>query len=540
MSFEIKEKDLLGRIGKIRTKTGIVETPLLFPVINPVVQAISPRRIMEEFGFAALITNAYILQQRFRDQPVQGGLHKFLGFKGTIMTDSGAYQTLVYGDVSTSPEEIVRYQEQIDTDIATILDIPTGWNIAEESAVETVKETLKRAKYLFKYKSRDDILWVGPVQGGRYLNLVVKSAKETGKLPFQIHALGSPTEVMERYRFDVLVDMIMAAKMNLPVDRPLHLFGAGHPFMFALAVALGCDLFDSAAYALYAREGRYMTEDGTYRLNEMDYFPCACPKCTQTTPKQVLELPQREAEIFLAEHNLHVCGAEIRRVKQAVKDGRLWEHLEVRARAHPALLQAVKRLSKYKEYIEKYSPTTKNSGLFFFDSASLIRPEIVHYQKSLREKYAHPKKARTLLLISQNLTRPFHKSKEYERIARTLKRQLGPQVSEIHACFCTAPFGVVPLELDEVYPLSQHETVLPFDKETIEYVTSQTLDYVNRSAYKVVVLLDSENWQDTMRIKINQICQKKGVPFKYLRSDEKLSKTTLTKLTKTIQRTLSE
>ena len=77
---------------------------------------------MEEFGFAALITNAYILQRRFRDQPLQGGLHKFLGFKGTIMTDSGAYQTLVYGDVSTSPEGIVRYQEQIDTDIATILE----------------------------------------------------------------------------------------------------------------------------------------------------------------------------------------------------------------------------------------------------------------------------------------------------------------------------------------------------------------------------------------------------------------------------------
>ena len=494
---------------------------------------------MEEFGFAALITNAYILQQRFRDQPVQGGLHKFLGFKGTIMTDSGAYQTLVYGDVSTSPEEIVRYQEQIDTDIATILDIPTGWNIAEESAVETVKETLKRAKYLFKYKSRDDVLWVGPVQGGRYLNLVVKSAKETGKLPFQIHALGSPTEVMERYRFDVLVDMIMAAKMNLPVDRPLHLFGAGHPFMFALAVALGCDLFDSAAYALYAREGRYMTEDGTYRLNEMDYFPCACPKCTQTTPKQVLELPQREAEIFLAEHNLHVCGAEIRRVKQAVKDGRLWEHLEVRARAHPALLQAVKRLSKYKEYIEKYSPTTKNSGLFFFDSASLIRPEIVHYQKSLREKYAHPKKARILLLLSQSRTRPFHKSKEYGRIAKTLKRQLGPQASEIHVCFCAAPFGVVPLELDEVYPLSQHETVLPLDKDTIEHVTNQTLDYISRSTYKGVVLLDSEDWQYTMRIKVNRICRKKGVPFKYLCSDEKLSKTTLIKLTNILQRMLS-
>jgi len=137
----------------------------------------------------------------------------------------------------------------------------------------TVAETLRRAKAFFKEKTRDDILWVGPVQGGKHLDLVASSAVEMGKLPFQIHALGSPTEVMENYRYDVLADMILTAKKGLPIERPLHLFGAGHPSMFALAVSLGCDLFDSAAYALYARENRYMTENGTWRLNELDYFP---------------------------------------------------------------------------------------------------------------------------------------------------------------------------------------------------------------------------------------------------------------------------
>jgi len=540
LSFEIREKDLLARIGKLKTKSGTVETPLLFPVVNPVVQSISSRRIMEEFGFEALITNAYILRQRFQGQPAQEGLHRFLGFNGTIMTDSGAYQTLVYGNIQTSPEEIIQYQEQIDTDIATILDIPTGWDVTEKHAAETVKETLKRAKSLFERKARDDILWVGPVQGGRYLNLVIKSAKETGKLPFQIHALGSPTEVMERYRFDVLVDMIMAAKMNLPIDRPLHLFGAGHPFMFALAVSLGCDLFDSAAYALYAREGRYMTENGTYRLNELDYFPCACPKCTKTAPKRVLELPQREVETFLAEHNLYVSGAEIKRVKQAIKDGRLWEHLETRAHTHPALFQALKRLAKYQNYIEKHDPVTKNSGLFFYDSTSLIRPEVLHYQKNLKKRYNPPREARILLLVSQTQTRPFHNSKDYKSIAKTLRRQFESQANRIHVCFCAAPFGVIPFELDEVYPLSQHETVVPPDKETMEYVANQTLDYINRSDYEGVVLLSSEGWQNTLQDKAKQACRKRGIPFKYLSFDGKLAKTMLIRLTKTLQKMLSE
>ena len=527
MSFEIREKDLLARIGRLKTKKGTVETPLLFPVINPVIQPISPKKIREVFSFEALIANAYILKKRFQNQLIENGLHKFLGFNGAIMTDSGAYQILVYGDIKTNPKEIVEYQEQIDTDIATILDIPTGWKVTEEHAQQTVKETLKRAKQLFTQKTRSDILWVGPVQGGKYLNLVAKSAKEMGKLPFQIHALGSPTEVMERYRFDVLVDMIMAAKINLPLDRPLHLFGAGHPFMFALAVALGCDLFDSAAYAIYARQNRYMTENGTYRLNELDYFPCTCPKCAKTTPKQALELPQKEKESFLAEHNLYVCSAELKRIKQAIRDGRLWEHLEMRAHAHPALLQAVKKLGKYEEFIEKHNPATKKSGLFFFNSTSLMRPEVVHYRKNFKARYTPPKQAKTLLLMPQTQTKPYSKSQEYKQIAKLLKNEPKERLNKIHVCFYAAPFGVIPIELDETYPLSQHETVLPLDKQTIAYVANQIANYINRTNYKTIILLnDPENWNKTILNTCKKTCQQKNIKLKTINT-KKLSTRTL-------------
>ncbi len=530
MSFETKEKDLLGRIGKIKTKNGTVETPVLLPVVNPAIQPIPPRKIREEFGFEALITNAYILKQRFRDEPIREGLHKFLNFDGAIMTDSGAYQILVYGDVQTDPEEIISYQEQIGADIATILDIPTGWKITEEHARRTVKETLNRARRLFKTKARDDILWVGPVQGGKYLDLVAKSAREMGKLPFDIHALGSPTEVMERYRFDVLADMIMTAKMNLPLERPLHLFGAGHPFMFALAVALGCDLFDSAAYALYARENRYMTEDGTYRLNELEYFPCTCPRCSRSTPKNALELEKEQRLSFLAEHNLYVCAAEMRRVKQALKDGRLWEHVEMRAHAHPALLQALRKLSKYEEFIEEHSPVTKDSGLFFFNSISLMRPEIVHHRKMLMQRYTKPEDTTTLLLMPQTETKPFHKSGEYKQIVRTLRR-LGLGDTKIHTCFYAAPFGVIPIELDEVYPLSQHEIVVPPDSETARYVAEQVADYVNRTSYKAVIFVnDMKNWKKTILNTCRRSCRKKEISFKTFGVEKARAKLSATSL----------
>jgi 7-cyano-7-deazaguanine tRNA-ribosyltransferase len=541
VSFEIKQKDLLGRIGKLKTKSATVETPLLCPVVNPSIQLVKPKKLEETFGFEAIITNAYILKKRYQNKPVDEGLHKFLDYHGAIMTDSGAYQILIYGKVDATQKEIVAYQEDIGSDIATMLDIPTGWKITKEQAQTTVDETLRRAKELFKTKTRDDILWVGPVQGGRHLDLVAKSAAEMGKLPFQIHALGSPTEVMESYRYDVLADMILTAKKGLPVERPLHLFGAGHPSMFSLAVALGCDLFDSAAYALYARENRYMTENGTWRLEELDYFPCCCPRCSTETPRELEKEPKKEREVFLAEHNLYVCQAELKRIKQAIREGRLWEHTEMRVHGHPALLSALKKLRDHADFLETFSPAVKSSGFFYFGPVGLVRPEITRYRKRLTERYDPPQDAKVLFLVPQTKNKPFHKAPEFRKIRRLL-HSLGEELTrKIHVCVYAAPFGVIPLELDEVYPLSQHETALPLDLETVDYVASQTADYIKRTTYVSVVLLnDPELWQGTVKNAVAAACGAKGLAFDAVDADVAGSKEILVRLDKILRKRLCE
>jgi predicted RNA-binding protein len=142
--------------------------------------------------------------------------------------------------------------------------------------------------------------------------------------------------------------------------------------------------------------------------------------------------------------------------------------------------------------------------------------------------------------VPQTQIKPFHNSKEYRSIAKTLRRRFGSESKSIHVCFYVAPFGVIPVELDEVYPLSQHETVLPLDNETVEYVANQTLDYINRSNYKGVLLLGSEGWQSTVEGKAKWACRKKGIPFKYLGSDGKLTKTMLIRLMKALKKMLSE
>jgi len=531
MSFEIRDRDLLARIGRLKTKSGVFETPTLLPVINPVVQPISPSKMREVFNCKALITNGYIIKKHFADNAIHMGIHKLLDFNGILMTDSGAYQILVYGNVEVSPEEVVSYQERIDTDIATILDVPTGWKVSREYAQQTVKETLKRANALSKMKTREDILWVGPVQGGNYLDLVVKSAKEVGKLSFEIHALGSPTPVMEQYLFDTLVDMILSAKMNLPRERPLHLFGAGHPFMFALAVALGCDLFDSAAYAIYAREDRYMTDYGTTKLRKLTHFPCSCPVCTRNAPEDMMKTARDERQKLLAQHNLYVCFAEIRRIKQVIMEGRLWEYLEMKAHGHPSLFQALKRLETYETYIERNSPAAKRSGLFFFSSAGLARPEIVRYRKGLLESYSPPTEAEILVLLPQTTSKPFHTSDEQRRLRKAIKQDVGTRVSRIHICTYAAPFGVVPVEIDEVYPLSQHEATVPFDAETISYVAEQVGNYIAKTSYSRVILLeDIETWKGRITAACKRACKKQQVPLIMFKTRRPWSKNVLNEI----------
>ena len=504
--FEVRNRDLLARIGRIKTKSGSIETPAFLPVINMAKQTVTPRELWEEFGCRILITNAYIVKKQQAEAAVKMGIHKLLDFPGVIMTDSGAYQILEYGDIEATPEEIVRFQEDIGTDIATILDVPTGWKASREHAEYTVKETVKRARELEELRSKKDILWVGPIQGGRYLDLIAKSAKEMNNLPFDIHALGSPTPVMEQYLFDLLVDMIITAKMNVSSSRPFHLFGAGHPFMFALAVALGCDLFDSAAYNIFAQDDRYLTTYGTIRLEELEYLPCSCPVCYKRDPQDFLDMPKNEREAELTRHNLHVCFAEIRRVKQAIIEGRLWEYLIMRAHGHPSLLQAVKKIKDYGEILERHSPVSKRSGLFFFSSVDLARPEIIRHRKRLSERYEQPEDAEALILLPSLSPRLTVKKKKYKKIIAKVREELRINKDRIHVCLYAPPFGIVPQEISDIYPLSQYEFASPPDVETIEYVAQRIVEYVEKSRYKkIVMVLEPRTWQE----RVADICAEK-------------------------------
>ena len=145
-----------------------------------------------------------------------------------------------------------------------------------------------------------------------------------------------------------------------------------------------------------------------------------------------------------------------------------------------------------------------------------------------------------LLLVPQTRNKPFHKAPEFKKI-RQLFRSLGKELAgQVHVCVYCAPFGLVPLELDEVYPLSQHESAHPFDLETIDYVASQTAEYIKRSTYQSVALLNDPKWADTVKKTVKFACNAKGLPFDSVDANVQGSREIFSRLEDILRKQLDE
>lgn len=481
--FRVRERDLAGRVGELRLRRGSIETPYMFPVIDVARQEL-PVEEVASLGFNAVITNAYLLLKR----GFLGKLSELFGSGAIVMTDSGAYQLLKYGSIDVDNATIVKYQQGIESDIAVILDYPTGDSLDREFAWTTVRETLRRAEEAYPLIRDDDRAWVLPIQGGVHLDILDYSALKSATLDYDIYALGSPTVMMESYCYEVVASMIVTVRRRLQSSRPLHLFGGGHPMFIPFAVALGADLFDSASYILFARDNRYMTEGGTKKLEELEYLPCSCPVCYRRDPQDLLEVPERERVALLAKHNLCVIASTLRRTKQAIVEGRLWDLLEDLGRSHPSLHSLLAYVSeKHWAYLERRSPAypRKPSSPFAFDELSTFNPAVGRSATFTLRRYEPPPHKKSLVL------RP--------RLSYTISDEGAAMSPEEHLVFYDH-IMVLPLELSRVHP-EGHIAVSRayiYNKGLMKKALSNAIGYAKRwmEFYERIVLEVCYEWLD--------------------------------------------
>jgi 7-cyano-7-deazaguanine tRNA-ribosyltransferase len=461
MTFEIKERDAAGRLCKFTTKHGAVTTPNLLPVINPNKMMIPPKEMKKRFATEILITNSYIIYKdaKLRKQALEQGVHKLIDFNGSIMTDSGTFQSYVYGDVKLDSLEIVRFQRDIGSDIGTILDIFGTPGQTKDEAEQGVKETIARAKKSVPEKG--EMLLACTVQGSVYPDLREHCAQQLSVLDADFFPIGGVVPLMENQRYSDLVRCILAAKRGLDPSKPVHLFGAGHPLIFPLAVALGCDFFDSSAYAKYANDGRMIFQWGTERFDDLTELPCCCPVCSKYTALELRELDVKERTLQLALHNLYVSFAEMKTIRAAIIGGWLWELVEQRASANPSLYDALRvlRQPEHLHWLELYEPTSKKTALFYTGPQTIHRPTIHRYHTRLFTRYEPLLK--TTVVFPEG-TKPY--SMFYSReIKNILEKENVNFVVDSH-------LGPIPFELDEMYPLAQSVFPDEIDQETREKV----------------------------------------------------------------------
>ncbi|MDT8357490.1 MAG: tRNA guanosine(15) transglycosylase TgtA [Methanomicrobiaceae archaeon] len=384
--FECTHKDIAGRCGKLKIGEKTAKTPLLLPVINPHIQVITPAE-MCRLGVEALITNAYIFYRsgEFRDLALSSGLHETLGFDGLIMTDSGAFQQSVYGDLSITNADIIRFQQEIGSDIIVPLDIATPPTAPYGQAGADLSCTLSRIDEGLAIEGKGHL--AGPVQGGIYPDLRKRAGEAMREREISFAPIGAVVPLMEAYRYTDLVRVVMAAKAGLSPASCVHLFGAGHPAMFALATAMGCDVFDSAAYALYAREGRYLSPRGSMHLADLEELPCPCEVCRTHSASELKNSPQKER--LLALHNLYVSLAEIACIRQAIVDGTLWELVDDRCRGHPALLSGYRELLRHISSLDPLDRVSKRR-FFYRGIESCTRTEVRRYHRMIPRFAAGP------------------------------------------------------------------------------------------------------------------------------------------------------
>jgi len=361
LSFEVVARDGRARAGLLKTPHGIVETPVFMPVGTAAAVKAVRARDLEEVGAQIVLANTYHLMLRPGDAVVRdlGGLHGFTGWKRPFLTDSGGYQVFSlkslrrldeqgvvfqsHLDGSThelTPERSMEVQMNLGADVVMAFDECPPWPSPREAVAESALRTARWAERSRAAHTRADQWLFGIVQGGVFLDLREKSARETMALGFPGHAIGGvsvgePKE--DRLRVLDHLDPI------LPETKPRYLMGVGTPEDLVEGVARGIDMFDCVLPTRNARNGQLFTRRGRLSIRNARFRDdprppdpdCPCPTCRSTSRAYLRHLHQAgemTAATLMTVHNLFVYLDIMRAMRQSIRLCRFEEFRSVTLR----------------------------------------------------------------------------------------------------------------------------------------------------------------------------------------------------------------
>ncbi len=352
ISFEIFEKSHKARTGRLVTSHGIVRTPAFMPVgTRASVKGLHPP-LLREAGAGIILSNTFHLALRPGSKRIKdlGGLNRFMGWDGPILTDSGGFQVFSLTklrDISEegvafrspvdgeklflSPERAVEIQEDLGVDVAMVLDELAPAGSLFEAAESATERTARWAKRCAQARKREETSFFGILQGGVYEELRERSASQLASLDFPGYAAGgfSVGESKEDFR------RIAAFTASLmPESKPRYLMGVGTPLDLVEAVSWGYDLFDCVLPTRNARNGQLFTWSGVLVIknaaNASDQSPiepdCPCWGC-RNVPRAYLHHLYKANDptsvLLSTLHNLTFYFSLMEKIRVATAQGTL-------------------------------------------------------------------------------------------------------------------------------------------------------------------------------------------------------------------------
>jgi len=353
MKFELMHQDAFSaaRWGKIFTPHSTIDTPVFMPVgTQGTVKAISPDEL-KEMEVQVILCNIYHLYLRPGPQIIKklGGLHRFINWKGGILTDSGGYQIFSISALQEakedgvrfkshldgsehflSPEDVLRIQLDLGSDIMMVLDECTCYPITHREAQTSLNKTLswaRRTKLAWLDVSHQQSGLFGIVQGSTFKDLRKRCAEELIDLGFDGYALGG-LSVGEPY--SMRREIIEYTDSLLPPDKPRYLMGVGTPKEILEGISLGIDMFDCALPTRIARNGTVFTMKGRKVLKNAEYKDdpgpldpeCDCYTCRNYSRAYLRHLLWAREILGMrltTYHNLSFLTRLMKRARRAIK-----------------------------------------------------------------------------------------------------------------------------------------------------------------------------------------------------------------------------
>ena len=352
MEFTVTARSGLARRGILRTTHGAIDTPAFMPVgTYGTVKAMNPAEL-RDLGAQIVLGNTFHLWLRPGLEVIgaHGGLHRFMGWHGPILTDSGGFQVFSLGALRKiseegvkfqspingdacflTPEESMRIQRVLNADIVMVFDECTPYPATMDEARQSMQLSLRWAARSKAAHTDNSNALFGIVQGGVYEPLRDESLAGLTKIGFDGYAIGglSVGETKEE-----MLRILRHTAPQLPADKPRYLMGVGTPQDLIDAVQAGVDMFDCVLPTRNARNGWLYTSGGVVKLRNARYrddlapldAQCDCYTCQHFTRAYLHHL-QKVNEILGARlntlHNLHFYQRLMQRLRAAIAAGTL-------------------------------------------------------------------------------------------------------------------------------------------------------------------------------------------------------------------------